>query len=568
MTKPATAIPALSFWSSEVTVSNDLVDEPQVVALPNDSFDIAFTDGHDIAGRNLDPFGSFTGGDFMQALSSAVFIPLGGLHLVDQTNGQVIAEYRETFTNGRTGDPDNDVVWHATDPNADPLNETPIAGSTTDEILHDATATAGGGTAVIYETPGAGFIVHETLQFVSATGDLVGAAIPVGQHDNQSQLDPSIAGLFNGNVAVAYENFDFGSNDRDIRLHVYTPAGGDVADGVNGSREVLVSGGGLNAAFPQIAVTNGGTPDLPGDGAIVVAWQDSNGIEYRRLSDERAIPIDEAPRLIAGSAGGLLPHVTALNDGGFLVEWGQSFGQEQDGSPDFDLVMQRFDINGNPVGQKLFIANPGDQGPFNVSLTTLADGRVAVLFNNETGDSTNVTTLDYVIVDPRGTTINGDGGDNTIVSRLGGATINGLAGNDMLIGMNGNDVLAGNAGADTLIGGMGTDRLFGGPGADTFRFSLPRESLLRAPDRIGDFHHAQHDLIDLSRIDANTRVTGDQAFHFIGAQPFHHQAGELHFVRQPGGHVFVEGDVNGDGHADFRIDVAGVTSLVHGDFVL
>ena len=78
------------------------------------------------------------------------------------------------------------------------------------------------------------------------------------------------------------------------------------------------------------------------------------------MSDELALPIDETPRSIAGSAGGLLPHVVALNDGGFLVEWGQAFGTEQDGSPDFDIVMQRFDIRGDPVGNRVFIANPGD----------------------------------------------------------------------------------------------------------------------------------------------------------------------------------------------------------------
>src|SRR4029079_4932526 len=165
--------------------------------------------------------------------------------------------------------------------------------------------------------------------------------------------------------------------------------------------------GGHNAAFPDVALTNGNTPDVPGDGSIVVVWQDNNGIEYRRFGDDTGSPIDIDPRTIAGSAGGLLPHVAALNDGGFIVEWGQAFGTETDGSPDFDIVLQRFDINGNTVGDKVFIDNPGDQGPFGVSMTTLTDGRVVVIFNNETGDATNLSTLDYVILDPREPTING-----------------------------------------------------------------------------------------------------------------------------------------------------------------
>ena len=52
---------------------------------------------------------------------------------------------------------------------------------------------------------------------------------------------------------------------------------------------------------------------------------------------------------------------------------------------------------------------------------------------------------------------------------------------------------------------------------------------------------------------------------------FHHKAGELHYVEH-GTYVTVEGDVNGDGKADFQIDVHNaandLTSLLKADFVL
>ncbi len=63
-------------------------------------------------------------------------------------------------------------------------------------------------------------------------------------------------------------------------------------------------------------------------------------------------------------------------------------------------------------------------------------------------------------------------------------------------------------------------------------------------------------------IDANTGVSGDQAFHFVGAAAFSGHAGELRFE---GG--VVSGDVNGDGHADFEIGV-NVATLSAADFVL
>src|SRR5262249_11168174 len=154
---------------------------------------------------------------------------------------------------------------------------------------------------------------------------------------------------------------------------------------------------------------------------------------------------------------------------------------------------------------------------------------------------------------------------NTILGRLDASTIYGLGGNDNLIGMNANDVLSGGGGLDTLTGGVGEGKMFGGPGGGKFRFNPPPGNKEKNPDIIMDFHHSQGDKIDLSNIDANTRNMGNQAFHFIGAQSFHHRVGELHFVKAVG-HLFVEGDVNGDGRADFRIDVHGVSTLSHADF--
>ena len=164
-----TTITTPTFWSSEVTISNDMVSEPVVTALADDSFDVGFAETGDLVARNLDPFGSFTGGNLLADLSASIFIPLGGPLLVQQTLGQVVVEYRETFATAGGGQ-DNDVQWHTTDHTVDPLNETPIAGSTTNEILHDATATANGGSAVVFEIPGASGTASQFLQFESDNG--------------------------------------------------------------------------------------------------------------------------------------------------------------------------------------------------------------------------------------------------------------------------------------------------------------------------------------------------------------------------------------------------------------
>ena len=126
--------------------------------------------------------------------------------------------------------------------------------------------------------------------------------------------------------------------------------------------------------------------------------------------------------------------------------------------------------------------------------------------------------------------------------------------------------------------------MFGGAGNDVFDFNARNESGKTASTRdvIGDFKHNQ-DHIDLKDIDANAKKHGDQAFKFIGSQDFHHVKGELHYfsIVKPGDFldhkngsafnrdkVIVEGDINGDGKADFQIELSHYTTIAKSDFVL
>jgi Ca2+-binding RTX toxin-like protein len=124
-----------------------------------------------------------------------------------------------------------------------------------------------------------------------------------------------------------------------------------------------------------------------------------------------------------------------------------------------------------------------------------------------------------------------------------------------------NNVIHGNATNNVITGGAGFDTMFGGAGADTFKFAAVGEA---APlgagytDYIPDFNEAEGDKIDLSAIDANLFVAGDQAFNPIGVNvAFTGAAGQLRF-----NYGFLEGDVNGDAVADFQIDldVAGLSA--------
>jgi Ca2+-binding RTX toxin-like protein len=142
-------------------------------------------------------------------------------------------------------------------------------------------------------------------------------------------------------------------------------------------------------------------------------------------------------------------------------------------------------------------------------------------------------------------------------------------GDDLLSGLAGNDTIDGGGGADRIVGGLGADVLWGGAGADTFVFRTVGESTPAASgrDTIMDFSFADGDRIDLSSIDANSRVAGNQAF-VMGGNHFTGVAGQL--IQTVADHqVLVQGDLNGDGRADFAFTLAHLDSpLAAGAFVL
>jgi Ca2+-binding RTX toxin-like protein len=146
-----------------------------------------------------------------------------------------------------------------------------------------------------------------------------------------------------------------------------------------------------------------------------------------------------------------------------------------------------------------------------------------------------------------------------------GQSIVGGSGGDALVGGGGNDLITGNDGADMIDGGAGNDGLRGGAGADFFRFLSASDSS-GAGDSIYDFVSGT-DKINLSLIDADTGVAGDQAFTFIGAGAFTNSAGQLRAELSDGVmHIF--GDINGDSVADLHILLYNAPSVNAGDFVL
>ncbi|MDB5423578.1 MAG: hypothetical protein JWQ29_994 [Phenylobacterium sp.] len=191
---------------------------------------------------------------------------------------------------------------------------------------------------------------------------------------------------------------------------------------------------------------------------------------------------------------------------------------------------------------------------------------------------------DNILGDVGNDTLSGDAGADVVNGGLGDDSLSGGSGNDNLVGEAGNDTLSGGAdmdllsggagadslaggdGADTLQGDAGPDTLAGGAGADTFVFREGDIGTAAAHDRIVDFA-VDADKISLKYVDANTTATGDQAFTFIGLHGFHRIAGELRY-EVSGGAAHLMGDTNGDGIADFVLDVVGISTFKVTDFLL
>ena len=136
---------------------------------------------------------------------------------------------------------------------------------------------------------------------------------------------------------------------------------------------------------------------------------------------------------------------------------------------------------------------------------------------------------------------------NTLTGNASGNTLNGAAGND------------------TLTGGAGRDVLTGGAGNDVFDFNAFTESGLTTTTRdlITDFVRGT-DRIDLSGIDANTTLTGDQAFSkVLAATVAFTAAGQLKLVSG-----VLYGNTDSDSTAEFSITLTGVNTLGTTDFVL
>lgn len=355
------------------------------------------------------------------------------------------------------------------------------------------------------------------------------------------------------------------TNTSATETFTYTLAGGEVAtytltiNGVDSTKDVLVGSGGddtINGGVGNDTILgNAGSDTLHGNAG--------SDILYGNNDNDFLFGDDGNDKLFGGAGvdtltGGIGNDILTGENGNDILIGGDGIDILNGGLGDDAMTggagndIYYVDSAGDTVTE---LANEGQDGVIasisytlgaNVEYLTLAAGAATALVG--TGNELN-------------NILTGNEFANTLSGLDGNDKLDGGLGNDTLLGGSGSDTLLGGDGADTLTGGTGNDYLTGGAGADTFVI-LP-ESIVPSKiggaietDTLNDLNFSEGDKIDLSAIDANTTLDGDQAFTFVSN--FDKHAGQAVLIYTAASNTtLLRLDVDGDGKADYQLKIVG-----------
>ncbi len=333
----------------------------------------------------------------------------------------------------------------------------------------------------------------------------------------------------NGQNALDISGLTFGGTTSTARFDI---VGGGLAENITGSsiRDIINGGAGadtLNGGGGNDTIDGGTQGDTinGGDGEDIL--NGGQGADTINGGDDNDT-ID----------GGLSSGDILNGEGGDDYIFGGAGNDTIDGGTGVDTV----DYSGFGGNVTVNLNNNG-------SPQTAGGGGVDVINNVE-----NIMAGDFA------GRLTGRGGDSEIHGGAGGDRIFGIGGDDMLFGEGANDFIQGGNGDDMIYGGDGQDQLDGGNNNDML-FGGDDNSRDRLTGAAGDDvldGGGGRDILRGDSISGGVVVTG-------GADIF--DFNEVNDSLAGGSHTIISADVDGDGVADFQIDLNGNVTLTSSDFV-
>lgn len=201
------------------------------------------------------------------------------------------------------------------------------------------------------------------------------------------------------------------------------------------------------------------------------------------------------------------------------------------------------------AGDDIVVAGAGND----VIVGAVGDGN-DVYFGDDSDGGSGIDTLDLSAITANLTVDLGNG----LLGR--GSAVSTQSGSDTLWSI---ENVATGSGNDTITASVAVNVMEGGAGNDTFRF-LSKEAA--DGDTILDFQPG--DKLDLSGIDANAALAGNQSFTLTSGPAFTATAQLVvaYETRADGDYTVVKGNVDGDADADFQINLKGSHTLTGSNF--
>lgn len=473
------------------------------------------------------------------------------------------------------------------------------AGNSSIVYRPHVTALAGGGYLVAWDTTdtvldnsGSGVFAR----IVGADGAAQGTVFALASTLSSNQWDVRVSALAGGGFVATWSHWSSVENAwAETRARVFDATGTPLAD------DFLVN------QFNFMGQYDGAVTALR-DGGFAVVWTDEYDIWMRLFDADGTARGDEIkaidrtdPAFVAAGGGGarIAPTVAELADGRLVV----TAHQLATGGPN-DVWQAILDPRGARIagtaaadsllgnaldnrmtglagadelrglgGSDLLLGGTGHDSLFGGDGDDILVGGLGNdVLQGDAGRDTARFAGSASVIDLRksGPQATGEGQDRLIgIENLEGGTardrftgtgitnrLDGGGGNDRLFGLGGADVLIGGRGNDSLTGGAGADVLTGGLGADRFLFASAAEIGLKQHDRITDFTRGS-DKVNLAALDLVWRDTAD----FTGTMA------EIRLTMRNGdARLMIDSD--GDGVADARLDLQGVSVIDAGDLIL